>query len=36
VGYNPYRKKVVRTGDVVVLGAAIAAVLAVVAWAIFG
>jgi hypothetical protein len=36
VGYNPYRKKVIRKGDFAILAVAAIVVLAIVAWAFFG
>jgi large-conductance mechanosensitive channel len=36
VGFNPYRKKVVRRGDVVLLAVGVVIALAALAWAIFG
>jgi hypothetical protein len=36
VGYNPYRKRVKRRSDVVLVGAAFVVILALVAWAMFG
>jgi hypothetical protein len=35
VGFNPYRKKVVRPGDVALLIIGIAVALALLGWALF-
>jgi hypothetical protein len=36
VGYNPFRKRVQRRSDVVIVAAALAVIVALVAWAAFG
>jgi hypothetical protein len=35
VGYNPYRKRVKRRSDVVIVAAALVVIVALVAWATF-
>jgi hypothetical protein len=36
VGYNPFRKRVKRRSDAVVVGAALLVIAALVLWAAFG
>jgi len=36
VGYNPYRKRVKRRSDLLVVLAAFAVIAGVIAWAVFG
>jgi hypothetical protein len=36
VGYNPFRKRVKRRSDIVVVAAALAVIVALVVWATFG
>jgi hypothetical protein len=36
VGYNPFRKRVKRRGDVVLVAVALVVVVALVVWATFG
>jgi hypothetical protein len=36
MGFNPHRKRVARRTDIVFVAAAVAAVLVLLAWAVFG
>jgi hypothetical protein len=36
VGYNPFRKRVKRRSDIVVVGAALVVIVALVVWAALG
>jgi hypothetical protein len=36
VGYNPYRKRVKRSSDLLLVLAAFAVILGIIAWAVFG
>jgi hypothetical protein len=36
VGYNPFRKRVQHRGDALIVAAALAVIVALVAWAVFG
>ena len=36
MGYNPYRKRVKRRSDLVIVLVAFAVIIGVIAWAVFG